>query len=57
MSRRYDERPLVYIATPYSNPDPEENTHNAILAANELVEAGLVTPHVPHLTHLWHRGT
>lgn len=57
MSRRYDERPLVYIAAPYSKPDPVENTHSAVLAANELLEAGLVTPHVPHLTYLWHLVT
>lgn len=53
----YDERPLVYIAAPYSKPDPVANTHKAIRTANELVDAGLVTPHVPHLTHVWHLVT
>lgn len=47
-------KPLVYIAGPYSHPDPVENTHNAILAASLLAEDDLCTPIVPHLTMLWH---
>lgn len=43
----------VYIAGPYTNPDPCINTRNAILAAEEVVKLGH-TPFVPHLTHLWH---
>lgn len=43
----------VYVAGPYTKPDPCVNTHNAIRAAEELWDAGFV-PFVPHLTHLWH---
>ena len=43
----------VYIAGPYSKPDPVVNTRNTILVANHLVEVGFV-PFVPHLTLLWH---
>ena len=44
---------LVYIAGPYSHPDPVENTHNAVKVADKLLEAGLV-PYIPHLSLLWH---
>ena len=53
-SARYEDRPLVYIAGPYSHPDPVENTNAVITLASELIDAGLVTPLVPHLTLLWH---
>ena len=43
----------IYIAGPYTNPDPVQNTHNAIKTADALVEAGY-DPYVPHLTLLWH---
>jgi nucleoside 2-deoxyribosyltransferase len=51
---RYEERPLVYIAGPYTHPDPVENTNAIIGIASELIDEGLVTPLVPHLTLLWH---
>jgi hypothetical protein len=47
-------RPLIYIAGPYSHPDPVVNTRNAVLLGEELHATGIVTCHVPHLTHLWH---
>ncbi len=50
----YENRPLVYIAGPYTHPDPVQNTHEVIRVAAELVDKGLVTPFVPHLTLLWH---
>jgi nucleoside 2-deoxyribosyltransferase len=50
----YKDRPLVYLAGPYTKPDPVENTHNVIKLASELVDEGLVTPVIPHLTLLWH---
>lgn len=43
----------VYVAGPYTKPDPVENVRKAILAADELWSLGY-TPFVPHLTHLWH---
>lgn len=43
----------VYLAGPYSKPDPCINTHNAIRTADELLALGYI-PYVPHLTHFWH---
>jgi nucleoside 2-deoxyribosyltransferase len=51
---KFVDRPLVYVAGPYSRPDPVENTHRTIRIASELCAEGLVTPVVPHLTMLWH---
>ena len=45
--------PLIYIAAPYTNPDPVENTHHACKIADALLEAGF-TPLIPHLSLLWH---
>lgn len=50
-------RPLVYIAAPYTHPDPVENTNKVCLTATRLVESGLVTPVVPHLSLVWHMIT
>jgi hypothetical protein len=50
----YTDRPLVYVAGPYTRPDPVANTHDTIKFATELIDEGLVTPLVPHLTLLWH---
>lgn len=47
-------RPLIYIAGPYTHPDPVENTHDTIKVADRLVDSGLVTPVVPHVSLLWH---
>lgn len=44
---------LVYIAGPYSQPDPVTNTQAAIDAAEEVYAMGY-TPVVPHLAMLWH---
>jgi hypothetical protein len=43
----------VYIAGPYTRPDPCANTHRAIAAADRLWDAGFI-PFVPHLSHFWH---
>lgn len=43
----------VYVAGPYTKGDVVVNVRNAVLAGDELFEAGH-TPYVPHLTHLWH---
>ncbi len=48
-----DRWPLVYIAGPYTHPDPITNTRSAIEAA-ELVLGSEMVPIVPHLTMLWH---
>ena len=47
-----DGRPWVYIAGPYSQGDPVQNTRRAILVANMIVDYGVV-PIVPHLTMTW----
>ena len=43
----------IFIAGPYTNPDPVVNTRNAILAAEQVVARGH-TPFIPHLTMFWH---
>jgi len=52
--RTYVDRPMVYVAGPYTNPDPVQNTHDTVLEAGRIIEEGRVTPLVPHLTLLWH---
>lgn len=44
---------LVYIAGPYTDPDPIENTHKAIVVAARILDRGGV-PFIPHLSMLWH---
>lgn len=46
--------PLVYIAGPYTNPDPVENTHRAIRAGLKLYDTEKAVPFIPHLTLLAH---
>jgi hypothetical protein len=43
----------IYIAGPYTHPDPVVNTRNAIKAGEEIIKLGH-TPYIPHLTLLWH---
>lgn len=50
----FHERPLVYIAGPYTNGDPVENTHHTIEVANHLHDSGLATCIVPHISLFWH---
>lgn len=42
----------VYIAGPYTLPEPIENVRRAILAADEVLALGH-TPFVPHLNFAW----
>ena len=44
----------VYIAAPYTNGDPEQNTLSVLKVADKLLELGY-SPIVPHLTHFWHK--
>lgn len=45
----------VYIAAPYTKPDPAINTRNAIAAGERVLqETTDWLPFVPHLFHLWH---
>jgi hypothetical protein len=51
----YESKFLVYVAGPYTSPDPAENTSNAIWKANEIQDTfPEVLCLVPHLTHFWH---
>lgn len=47
-------KPLVYVAGPYSQPDPAINVNRAVQVAAVLLDEGHVVPVLPHLTHLWH---
>lgn len=47
----------LYLAGPYTRPDPIVNTNAAIRLATRLFERSLYVPHVPHLTLLWHMVT
>lgn len=45
-------KPLVYIAGPYTHPEPSGNVRRAIEVA-EIIEAHGCTPFIPHLNMLW----
>lgn len=53
MSRATFSRPLVYIAGPYTKPDPVENTRKAI-EWGERVEGLGAAVFIPHLSLFWH---
>jgi hypothetical protein len=46
----------VYVAGPYTQGDVVVNVRNAILAGDQLLEAGHF-PYIPHLMHFWHLVT
>lgn len=54
MTTKSERLPLVYIAGPYTNPDPVENTRNAIKAGMRLYDSGWGVPLIPHLSLLAH---
>jgi len=43
-------KPMVYVAAPYTRPDPVENTHRAIREGMALWETGKVAIIIPHLS-------
>ena len=45
-------KPLVYIAGPYTHPDPVSNTRRAVDVFNTLLDTGLIAPLCPHLSIL-----
>ena len=45
--------PLIYVAAPYTQPDPVQNTHAVIRIADAMLDAGFI-PLIPHLTLAWH---
>jgi hypothetical protein len=44
----------IYIAGPYTKPDPVINTRNAIYAADYVTDVLGHLAFCPHLTHFWH---
>lgn len=50
--RNNKRKPWVYIAGPYTQGDPVQNTRAAIRVADSIVDYGVV-PIVPHLTMTW----
>lgn len=46
-------KPLIYIAGPYTKPDPVENVRNAIGWGEEIENHGCAV-FIPHLSMLWH---
>lgn len=45
---------LVYIAGPYTHPDPVDNTRIAMEVADQIMNSGHAIPFIPHLTLFWH---
>ena len=43
----------IYVASPYTSGNVEQNVYNNILAGNVLAEMGFI-PFIPLLTHYWH---
>lgn len=48
------DRPLIYIAAPYTLDDTAENVPGGVHFAEQLMDNGLCWPVVPYLTLLWH---
>ena len=46
-------RPVVYVAGPYTTPDPITNTQAAVLTGERLWNLGFL-PYIPHLSMLSH---
>ena len=47
------DRPLVYLAAPYTVPDALEGTNKAIHTGTAIQDSGHVTVYIPHLNLLW----
>ena len=47
-------KPLVYIASPYSNGDVGANINSQLRTFHSLLEEGTVTPYAPLLNHFAH---
>ena len=52
-----NKRKLLYIAAPYTCPDPVMNTHNVAKLGMWLYENTDYLPFIPHLNMLWHTVT
>ena len=47
-------RPLLYVAAPYTRPEPVSNTHFVYQVASAIYENTDWCPVVPHSSLLWH---
>ena len=47
-------KPVIYIASPYTKGDPAINTHCQLRAFDDLMNDGLVWPVIPLLSHFQH---
>lgn len=52
-ANRSKQVPLVYLAGPYTNPNPAWNTRNTLKLADTIIDTGLMIPVIPHLSHFW----
>lgn len=50
-------RPLLYMAAPYTRPEPVANTHAVCKVSMIVYEQTVWCPVVPHLSLLWHAVT
>jgi nucleoside 2-deoxyribosyltransferase len=48
---------MLYLAGPYTHPDPIENTHRAAIVGTLIYEQTEWVPFIPHLSLLWHMVT
>ena len=46
-------KPIVYIAGPYTYPNPIHNINKVIKFANTLYKEGVIVPFIPHLNMMW----
>jgi Domain of unknown function (DUF4406) len=51
--RAFEDRPLVYVAGPYTQTDKVENTRKAVMEAEFLNHHGVVTAYSPHMSIIW----
>lgn len=47
-------RPLLYVAAPYTRPEPVSNTHHVYRVATIIYNTTEWCPVVPHSSLLWH---
>lgn len=52
MTKHINRKLLIYVAGPYTSPDPVKNTKRAIEAGLEIAEKGYAV-FIPHLNILW----
>jgi len=50
-------RRMIYLAGPYTHPDPVANTHKVARVGTIVYELTEWVPFIPHLSLLWHMVT